>query len=379
MKKLLLFGFIAAFAIVSCGQAVAITLTTAQQQQSSIKNQLSNLSAKKKELQNRKKQLEDQEKQLKSQQATVDNEINRLKLEANQLQQELLEIDEAIVEAEENYANQQELAKTRLRVMMDNSGYSIIDSLIESKSLTDFFEKVELYSVISRKDKQLIEDLKTAKEDVEFKKKMKDQAMAETKDKLSQKQDALQNLQASREDLNNQIRQSKSQLERLEKQEDELLQQSKELENIIKELTKNSKNTKYLGSSSLLWPAPGNNTVVSQFGMRKHPILKKLRMHTGIDIDADKGDPIVAAEEGTVIISGYNKGGYGYYIVIDHGGGITTLYAHASKLLVSKGDKVKRGDKIALVGSTGLSTGPHLHFEVRKDGTPKDPLNFKAK
>jgi murein DD-endopeptidase MepM/ murein hydrolase activator NlpD len=109
--------------------------------------------------------------------------------------------------------------------------------------------------------------------------------------------------------------------------------------------------------------------------MRMHPILRKYKMHTGIDIDADKGDSIIAANKGTVIIAKYDRNGYGNMIVIDHGGGITTLYGHASKLLVSVGDEVNAGQVIAKVGSTGLSTGPHLHFEVRVDGTPKNPLS----
>jgi murein DD-endopeptidase MepM/ murein hydrolase activator NlpD len=98
-------------------------------------------------------------------------------------------------------------------------------------------------------------------------------------------------------------------------------------------------------------------------------------MHTGIDINASRGTSIVAANSGTVILSG-PSGGYGYRIVIDHGGGISTLYAHCSRLLVKGGDSVEKEKTIAKVGSTGLSTGPHLHFEVRKDGVPKDPLDW---
>jgi murein DD-endopeptidase MepM/ murein hydrolase activator NlpD len=109
--------------------------------------------------------------------------------------------------------------------------------------------------------------------------------------------------------------------------------------------------------------------------MRYHPILKKNRMHTGLDINAANGTSIVAANKGKVLVAGW-KGGYGNAVIIDHGGGITTLYAHSSKVLVSVGDTVEAGDTIAKVGSTGLSTGPHLHFEVRKDGELTNPLDY---
>ena len=101
-------------------------------------------------------------------------------------------------------------------------------------------------------------------------------------------------------------------------------------------------------------------------------------MHTGIDISASQGSSIVAANSGTVIMAGWQNG-YGNTVVVDHGGGITTLYAHCSKLLVGVGKKVKAGDTIAKVGSTGMSTGPHLHFEVRKNGSTTDPIKYVTK
>ncbi|SHF30667.1 Murein DD-endopeptidase MepM and murein hydrolase activator NlpD, contain LysM domain [Thermoanaerobacter uzonensis DSM 18761] len=128
-----------------------------------------------------------------------------------------------------------------------------------------------------------------------------------------------------------------------------------------------------LSGGKLLWPVPASHTVTSPFGMRFHPVLKTYRMHTGIDIAANAGDEIVAAADGIVRTAGY-YGGYGNTVIIDHSDGVSTLYAHCSMVLVKLGQIVKKGQKIALVGSTGISTGPHLHFEVRLNNIPMDPM-----
>lgn len=124
-----------------------------------------------------------------------------------------------------------------------------------------------------------------------------------------------------------------------------------------------------------LFPPLNPSIIISGYGPRLHPILGYSRMHTGLDIDGDSGDEISAAASGRVIYSG-SRGGYGNTIIIDHGGGMATLYAHQSSLAVSKGDRVVVGDVIGYVGSTGLSTGPHLHFEVRINGAHTDPAPF---
>jgi murein DD-endopeptidase MepM/ murein hydrolase activator NlpD len=126
------------------------------------------------------------------------------------------------------------------------------------------------------------------------------------------------------------------------------------------------------GSGVLMWPASG--PVTSTFGVRRHPVFGDMRMHNGIDIGASHGAVVVAADSGTVITSAHNSS-YGNYVVICHGSGVTTLYAHLSSRSVSVGAEVSKGQQIGLVGSTGISTGPHLHFEVSVNGARVNPMN----
>ncbi len=115
--------------------------------------------------------------------------------------------------------------------------------------------------------------------------------------------------------------------------------------------------------------------VTSRFGFRTHPIFGTRRLHAGTDFRGATGTPVLAAAGGTVVYAG-PRGGYGNAVIIDHGGALATLYAHQSRLSVATGDRVETGQAVGAVGSTGFSTGPHLHFEVRVNGTPVDPLNY---
>ncbi len=160
----------------------------------------------------------------------------------------------------------------------------------------------------------------------------------------------------------------------LEQQLDRLNEDAQKIKKILANLKLSEK---YVGGV-MTWPAPGYTRISSPFGNRMHPILKKMKLHTGVDIAVPANNTLVAAQAGTVIHSDW-LGGYGKVIMIDHGGGIVTLYAHNNKLLVKVGETVTRGQAITKSGSTGRSTGPHLHFEVRVNGDYVDPMTYITK
>jgi murein DD-endopeptidase MepM/ murein hydrolase activator NlpD len=149
----------------------------------------------------------------------------------------------------------------------------------------------------------------------------------------------------------------------------------KDLEIRESEITRILESYKYGNApgDKFMWPVAGR--VSSGFGMRRHPILGTMRMHTGIDIVAPNGTLVKAADGGQIIQAGYD-GGYGYSIIVYHGGGFSTVYAHLSRILVAVGQNVARGEVIGLVGATGWATGPHLHFEVRINGAAQNPIQF---
>jgi murein DD-endopeptidase MepM/ murein hydrolase activator NlpD len=349
---------------------MADELSDAKNKKASTDNRINDLNKKKQAVMSEKARLEKQQSELAKQQAEETNAYEELQRQISEAQEHLRQTELALAEAVAEYNRMNELVKTRLQVMYKSSSTTMLDTLLESKSPVEFYERLHYMSVISENDSKLIQELEEARQDVELKKRLQEQAKEFLEEKASEKEERLRELSTSRSQIEGEISRSKKEIANLEKEIDKQIEESKRLNSVIKSL---STKKKYAGGS-MTWPCPSSYTITSSYGMRKHPVLRKYKMHTGIDIAADKGASIVAANSGTVIMAHYDTNGYGNMVVIDHGGGITTLYGHASKLLVKVGQEVKAGAVIAKVGSTGLSTGNHLHFEVRVNGETKDPM-----
>lgn len=343
------------------------------------KKKLDNVKKDKSKAQQELKQNKQEQKNVVDKIADLEEEIRQKEKEINDLFSKITQtkgdIDVKRQEIEKLKVlieKQKKLLEKRLRVMYKTSNVEYMEILLSSNDISELMTNLEMIKNIVAYDKELIENLKNDREKVE-----------KAKEDLEDKERQLVAFQQKAEAKKTQLAVSKGQQEVYKK---ELVEDAKEIEAQIDKFNKyagqlqseiaklQSKGTTY-GGGIMAWPAPGNSRITSPYGNRYHPILKRNKFHSGIDIAAATGSPIVAANDGTVIFSGWNRG-YGNLVYVDHGGGIVTVYAHNSKLLVSKGDKVKRGQTIAKAGSTGMSTGPHLHFEVRKNGSTTNPISW---
>jgi murein DD-endopeptidase MepM/ murein hydrolase activator NlpD len=261
-------------------------------------------------------------------------------------------------------------------------GYqSSLEILFNSQNFAEFINRFEMISGFVKGDLRILQTLQLQQDFIAKKR----EEITQKKDELEIQKNAYARLQIQNKQQQNrqltaiQTKQQELSLlqndrKALEDALDELEQTSKELEAQIRNYQ--NQNQIALGTRKYIRPVRGN--ITSYFGYRYHPILRKRKYHSGIDISLPYGSPILAADSGVIVFAGRN-GGYGKMIIIDHGSGISTVYGHCSLLQVDQGQTVTKGQAIAQVGSTGLSTGPHLHFEVRKNGVPEDPLSYLGK
>lgn len=359
-------------------------LTVSQANLDKLKQSLAKATAAKKDIQGELSSLKSEKSSILKQIELLDNQIEAMEDEIDlqaavvaQLTQVIAETEQQIVETQEKEDAQYAKLKERVRVMYEQGNVSYIGVLLQSEGFYDFLSRYEIISQISGYEKELFEEIKELKQQIIEHKAVLEQ---NKEDEIAvQKQ-----LEASKADLSAQMSAKEAQMQKIENAEDEETAKLREIAEEEERLSAEVKNmaTKlaaqnkkdYVGGT-FTWPCPGNTRITSPFGMRYHPVLKVNKLHTGTDVGAPKGAKIVAMNGGTVITSTYNAA-YGNYVMIDHGGNVVTLYAHMSSRSVKKGDTVTRGQQIGLVGSTGYSTGPHLHFEVIKNGSYVNPMSY---
>ena len=347
------------------------------------------LEEKKQELTNIQQQAEEAQRkaeQARSKERSISEQLRRIQGELDSAQDEFESINDQLENTEEQIQSNTELATRltakmqsqtkvlhrRIRDIYKNGQVNYVDVLFGAKDFNDFVSRMDILKRILAYDNALIQSTKADRQALE-----KAKAQLES-DRLKiidlRKQAAVKRDQVAgrRQERQGVLNAATYEREMAERAYRELIETSKQIETMIRKIQSGEKN---VGGSTgtMLWPADGE--ITSPFGWRVHPIFGTQRLHTGIDIGADYGDATRAADGGVVIHSDW-MGGYGNAVIIDHGNGISTLYAHNSQLLVSEGQTVAKGQTVARVGSTGYSTGPHLHFEVRQNGTPVNPLNF---
>ena len=249
-----------------------------------------------------------------------------------------------------------------------------LDILLNSKSITEFIGNYYAVKQLNEYDAKLLETVKQQKSDIETTKKILEEKKKQVNtDKQTQQKKAqvLSNTQTMREYYISKL--TKEELE-LQSQIDQYNSQVSEIEAEIKLLALNSISEDYIGGA-MIWPIPGYTQITSKYGMRVHPITGAYKLHTGMDVGAPTGASFVASANGIVTKATYNSA-YGNMVIIDHGGGVQTLYAHGSEIIAQVGQIVSKGAEVLKVGSTGFSTGPHAHFEIRINGQTVNPQEY---
>lgn len=317
-------------------------------------------------------------------------EKERLEKEAGELQTQIEALDKKIADTKASLAEEEvklseatekanakyDVFQQRFRVMCEQGDVSYLEMLLSAKSFSDFVDKTEIMKEISEYDKAVFDEMEEARQQIE---KSRDEiaALKETqensaKDLASQKQ-ALVNKQQEQSNYIKELEKDTAAYQRIIDEADAAMASLRA--QVSGSLSKSSGGKQYVGGE-FAWPTPSCYYITSHFSpRRKNPVTGVYKRHTGTDIGAAYGAAIVAANAGTVTLAGWNSG-YGNCVIIDHGGGKATLYAHMSAYSVSAGQSVSKGQRIGSVGSTGNSTGPHLHFEVLINGSAVDPMQF---
>ena len=296
-------------------------------------------------------------------------------LRKNMSRQQSLAAD--LKESEATMAQTKEQVRKRLRSIYMQGKGSFLSVMMGTQSVGDMVSRAGMMQEIAAEDRRLFDRYTFLAKRIKSKKRQQDEVVAEVRD-LRYRQDRYEDrLKSTRSEKAVALQQLRSKQVDLERALREYVADENAVAAQIRAYYRSLRKPgakpvpRYTGRLG----RPVNGPITSRFGNRFHPILRRTRLHAGVDYGARTGAPIYAAANGVVISAAYGNG-YGNRVIIDHGGGVTTTYAHCSAMYVRSGQSVTRGQRIAAVGSTGLATGPHLHFEVRVNGRPVNPVGY---
>ena len=302
------------------------------------------------------------------------SEISNLEIQELSLNKLIEEEEAELEELNERYEQEKKLLEKRLVIMYEMGNITTLDVLFNSKDISDFLSRYYLLGEIGKADQKLINNVKKDKTRTASIAK----SLNEKKNELEKDKEEKEKYEISLNNMeilkNNKINSLNEEEIKLNQEIENFRQEIANLESEIKEIALKNLGQKYIGGK-FIWPAPGYNLITSPFGLRTHPITGIYKLHTGMDIGAPMGANFVAANDGVVVKAGYNSA-YGNMVMIDHGGGVITLYAHGNSIEVQEGDIVKQGQTVLKVGSTGYSTGPHAHFEIIINGQYLNPADY---
>lgn len=317
------------------------------------------------------KQIQKLDESIESSEETL-NEVNQ---KISELEKEIETIELENLKVTQKYEIQKQLLDMRLVAIYEAGNTTYLDVVLGSKSVSDFISTYFLLSELASYDVDLLDQIDKEKKKIEEKNAQIEtsKAQLEAQRRNAQKtQITLSNTKLLRE--NYMLRLSEEE-QLIQAKIDEYNTQINQVETEIRSLAKIINFGEDYNGGPMQWPIAGHYTITSNYGMRVHPITGVYKLHTGVDISAGIGTNFTAIANGVVVKAEFNTA-YGNMVIIDHGGGVQTLYAHGSEIVATLGQEIQAGDVVLKVGSTGYSTGPHAHFEIRINGSPMNPLDY---
>ena len=377
-----------------CGSIMMATPYWYQAQDEDLTNQLSNIQQQITNEANKKSEAEKTIGTVYEQLHAIQRDLDTATAELKQVQAERIQLDKDITkteaelkEAQARLQSREKVFYKRVRDIYINGRLSYLDVVVGSKDFSDFANRMEMLKRILQSDMDLINTIKSEREEIASKKAKleEDRAKVLELEKVAQeKQNVINQKKAERQAV---LERAMNDRDTAERAYNELMASSASITAMLQQRAAEraaaaAAASQGGGGGGATWvqgsgqlAAPVVAPITSDFGWRIHPIYGTRRLHAGTDFGVDEGTPVHAADGGVVVEAGWVSG-YGYTVIIDHGNGMSTLYAHNSEVAVSPGQTVSKGQVVSYSGNTGGSTGPHLHFEVRINGEPTDPMGY---
>lgn len=358
----------------------------AEKEMTNLKDSLSDVQSLVKELEKEKSSLTEYVSQLDATLALLETKIADFQEQITAKEEEIADTQEKLAQAKEVEAGQYAAMSSRIKYIYERGATGYIEQLLQSESLADLLNRMIYVEAMTAYDKEMLEEYIANREYIA----LCEEQLQTQKDYLDTMKVCVENEQAAVETLietkSKEIEAYESsistQTQSIAEYEAEIAQQTEiiqQLEKAVEEEKKKQQSSAIIyDGGTFAFPLESYTRVSDDYGWRVHPILNVDQFHNGVDFAAPKGTKIYAAYDGVVVAATYSST-MGNYVMIDHGDGLYTIYMHASKLYVSKGDVVVKGEHIAAVGSTGRSTGNHLHFSVRENGSYVSPWNYLSK
>ena len=364
----------------------ASSLSDAQKEKENLEKQLEEAQGVIDGLKDSKADIQTKVKELDQQLTSISLEITNTQAQLEEKSAEITDTQSELEDAQADVASQAEAMSKRIQFMYENSGkMSYLEAFFRSGSMAEFLNQAEYIRQISEYDRDMLQQYNDSVQTVADAKEQLEQQYTELEELKAQVESQQQTVQALMDAKEDELDKVKSDITVAQSDADAVQAEIDAQNEIIAQIQAEEARKKadttpgdVYGGGAFVWPCPSSTRVTSDYGTRLSPTQGASSNHKGLDIGASYGASIVAAADGTVSYAGYNNG-MGNYVMISHGSGLYTVYGHASALLVSTGDKVTAGQTIAQVGSTGISTGNHLHFGVSLNGSYVSPWNYLSK